>query len=101
MDLCEKHLENFSLSANRSKESLYLHLDSFRCSYTAHHEGTHSKVMGGIAAMPFLLVNYPNLKEEASCFADSACSARERRVEVPSPQAWIPAVPAVFIISLK
>lgn len=48
-----------------------------------------------------IVVNYPHLKEGASCFADSACPARERRVEVPSPQAWIPAVPAVFIIFTK
>lgn len=32
-------------------------------------------------------VNYPHLKEGASCFADTACCARERRVEAVSPQA--------------
>ena len=32
-------------------------------------------------------VNYPHLKEGASCFADKACLARERKVEVSSPQA--------------
>ena len=55
-----------------------------------------------------LSVNYPHLSEEGasgsptedSCFIDSACDTEYCKAETESPQALIPAVPSVFVISI-